>query len=209
MTHDPNWNDAAELVALFAIGAATPAEQQRMAEHLAAGCADCDAELQRLQHVLVELMVGAPAVTPPPRVKQALLARIAGSASSGAHASPLERHLRPGQGSSAAGLVTIRGADAQWEQTQVPGVQIRVLSIDPPRDQFTALVRMAPGSSYPRHVHRGPEHCLVLEGDLRVGEETLHAGDYQLATPDSGHGVQSTEQGCLLFIQSSLSDEFV
>lgn len=208
MTHEPHWDDVAERLALQSLGAATPLESDRLQEHLAEGCAECEAELARLDEVVAELTAAAPALPPPPSVKQALMGRITGA--SGRSASPLEQHLAPNsQAERDGGLVTVRARDAKWEQTAVPGVLLCVLAIDRQRDQFTALVRMAPGAAYPRHVHRGPEHCLVLEGDLQVGDETLRAGDYQLARVDSGHGIQTTEGGCLLYIQSSLSDEFV
>jgi anti-sigma factor ChrR (cupin superfamily) len=79
--------------------------------------------------------------------------------------------------------------------------------MDSARDRMTCLVRMAAGTAYPRHIHAGPEECLVLEGELRVGDEMLRAGDYQRAAPGSHHPVQSTDRGCLLLIVSSLSDE--
>jgi anti-sigma factor ChrR (cupin superfamily) len=106
-------------------------------------------------------------------------------------------------------LLIIRGDDGAWEETGVAGVRVRRLLVDPARNQFTALVRMDAGTSYPRHVHNGPEECLVLEGDIRMGDAVLHAGDYQYAPPDTLHGEQSTENGCLLLISSSLSDELV
>jgi quercetin dioxygenase-like cupin family protein len=106
-------------------------------------------------------------------------------------------------------LLIVRGNDGAWEDTGVAGVRVRRLLVDESRNQFTALVRMAAGTSYPRHVHNGPEECLVLEGDIRMGDAVLHAGDYQYAPPDTLHGVQSTEKGCLLLITSSLSDELV
>ena len=68
---------------------------------------------------------------------------------------------------------------------------------------------MAPGSSYPCHVHNGPEQCLVLEGDLLVEDDLLGPGDYQWAEVGSRHGIQSTKQGCLLLITSSMTDEFI
>ena len=74
---------------------------------------------------------------------------------------------------------------------------------------MTMLVRMEAGSSYPQHIHDGPEECYVLQGDLRVGDEVLGRGDYQRAAPGSRHGIQSTENGCLLFIVSSLTDEII
>ena len=99
--------------------------------------------------------------------------------------------------------------DGSWEDTGVNGVQVRRLFVDPPRNQMTMLVRMEAGSSYPQHIHDGPEECYVLQGDLRVGDKVLRSGDYQRAAPRSRHGIQSTENGCLLFIVSSLTDEII
>ena len=48
----------------------------------------------------------------------------------------------------------------------------------------------------------------MLEGDLHIGEDVMHPGDYQFAPAGSRHGVQSTEHGCLLLITSSLNDRF-
>jgi quercetin dioxygenase-like cupin family protein len=102
-----------------------------------------------------------------------------------------------------------RADEAVWEKTPIPGITTRILFVDPPRNQFTALVRMEPGASYPGHVHGGPEECLVLEGELCVGGDTvLRKGDYQRAAGGSRHGVQSTQTGCLLLVTSSLNDDF-
>jgi len=79
-----------------------------------------------------------------------------------------------------------------------------------PAQRDAMLVRMAPGTSYPRHVHAGPEECFVLEGDLAVGDGLrLVAGDYQRMESGSRHPDQSTEGGCLLLLISSLNDELV
>ena len=69
------------------------------------------------------------------------------------------------------------------------------------------MFRMAPGTSYPSHVHDGAEECYVLEGDLHVGDVVLGPGDFQRATPGSHHVEQRTDGGCLLLVNSSLSDE--
>lgn len=66
-----------------------------------------------------------------------------------------------------------------------------------------------PGTAYPCHVHDGPEECYVHRGELCVAGETLRAGDYQRAAPGSLYVVQSTENGCLLLIVSSMTDELV
>lgn len=104
-------------------------------------------------------------------------------------------------------LYVVRRGEGQWEDTGVQGVRIRRLFVDRERNQFTAIVEMAPGSAYPRHIHDTAEECLVLEGDLRVGDDHLFAGDYQRAPAGSKHGIQSTDNGCKLLIVSSLTDE--
>jgi quercetin dioxygenase-like cupin family protein len=69
------------------------------------------------------------------------------------------------------------------------------------------LVRMAPGSEYPGHRHAGAEECYVLQGDIWVGDVHMRRGDYQRAPAGSRHPVQTTDEGCVLLLVSSLSDE--
>src|SRR5262249_39728205 len=135
----------------------------------------------------------------PPGVRAALLDRIERSADEPA-APDAQVWKQWDNDSDAAGFLIHRAADEAWEPTGIDGIAVRRLFVDKPRNQMTMLVRMNAGTSYPRHVHNGPEECYVLQGDLHVGEEVLHAGDYQRAAPGSLHGIQSTDHGCLLFI---------
>ena len=203
--------DPSELAALYAGGALTYEERVQFEEHLATGCPLCQAEINRLNSVLAALYAATEPIPVPPEIRARLIQRIASAPPAGA-ASPLRPRLDevPADGGQPAqDLVIKRAAEATWESTEIPGVQIRVLFMDRANNQFTALVRMAPGTSYPSHIHSGPEECLVLEGDLCGGKEVLHAGDYQRAPAGSCHGVQKSEQGCLLLITSSLTDVFV
>ena len=94
-------------------------------------------------------------------------------------------------------------ADAgAWRATPYAGVELRVLHVDKQRQQFTALVRMAPGAVYPAHAHDGAEECLVLEGDLRFGDQVLSRGDYLRTGPGYEQTTQTTECGCLLFLST-------
>lgn len=99
--------------------------------------------------------------------------------------------------------------DQDWVEIDVPGIRVRKLNVDPRARVVTMLIRMDAGTSYPPHRHGGNEECYVLEGDLRVGEKLMNAGDYQCANQGTMHPVQSTRGGCLLFIRSSMSDEIV
>lgn len=201
--------DPRELAALYAAGALSDEEAAAFERRIAEGDATCLAELESLAP-LSEALADSVTRPPPARVRAALLQRIA--AGRGAEASgPPDPQIwkRWGGDAAVSQLVIHRATEADWEPTGIEGVEIQRLFVDKPRNQVTMLVRMAAGTSYPRHVHNGPEECYVLQGDLRVGQEVLHAGDYQRAAPGSLHGVQSTERGCLLFIVSSLTDEIV
>ncbi len=209
--HDTKLGEPAELAALYAAGALTDAERDAFEAHLESGCAACAAEVRLYGPVTADLATALPQEAPPLRVRDSLLDRIRHAAVAAEGNSPLLPHLRaeartdPGHPNP----VVHRPTEGPWQDTAVAGVRLRVLHVDQARNHFTALVRMAPGTAYPRHVHSGPEECLVLEGDLRVGDAVMRAGDYQYADVGSAHGEQSTENGCLLFITSSLSDEFV
>jgi anti-sigma factor ChrR (cupin superfamily) len=211
MNHDYSLGDPAELAAVYAAGAMRHDELIEFEAHLAAGCVACRAELGQLACVVAALASAVPSVTPDPGTRQKVLRRVAAKAEPTTAASPLRGQLL-GEGAHEAHptpVVTKKASEASWVSTAIPGISMRVLFVGPENNQFTALVRMAPGTSYPRHIHSGPEECFVLEGDLHVGDIVLRPGDYQRAPAGSEHGVQSTDQGCLLFITSSLTDEFV
>src|SRR5262245_5901989 len=208
MTPNPSpARDPKELAALLAAGA-EPTSQD--AEH----ALDCDAvlraEFAEFARAIEALAVTAAPVDPPADVRARLLERIERDPRPALDAATKAQVWRSWSSNEEnRDLLIVRGNDGAWEETGVSGVRVRRLLVDRSRNQFTALVRMAAGTSYPRHVHNGPEECLVLEGDIRMGDAVLHAGDYQYAPPDTLHGVQSTEKGCLLLITSSLSDELV
>jgi len=208
--------DPGDLAACYLCGAMPDAERTAFERHLSTGCAACVQEIRQLQPALESLLNGVEPLTPDPAIRQRLLARAESLtiAPSPAPAHPsatgddvqVWRHWSADQ--PPATLFTKRADEGDWEPTGVEGVSVRRLFVDKERDQFTALVRMLPGAAYPRHVHNGPEECLVLEGDLHVGDEiVLHKGDYQRAPAGTRHAVQYTVGGCLLLINSSLSDE--
>jgi hypothetical protein len=47
----------------------------------------------------------------------------------------------------------------------------------------------------------------VLQGDIWVGDVHMRRGDYQRAPAGRRHPVQTTDEGCVLLLVSSLSDE--
>jgi hypothetical protein len=57
-----------------------------------------------------------------------------------------------------------------WEGTAIKDIEAKVLFRDLYNGMVTQLVRIAPGTSYPRHRHADKEECYVLEGDVTIRE---------------------------------------
>lgn len=195
--------------ALYAAGA-LPADEQLRVEHRLEHDPAAVSELREFEPV-IEWLAGSQTPCPPPSgVKEALLRRVALDSAVSAAFAPSPQVWKQWPSTSQPDDLFINREDGQsWIETGAAGVRVRQLFVDRTQNRMTALIRMAAGSSYPSHVHDGPEECLVLEGELEVGDTILHAGDYQRAPQGSRHGVQSTKSGCLLLVTSSLSDELL
>jgi anti-sigma factor ChrR (cupin superfamily) len=97
------------------------------------------------------------------------------------------------------GTQTRRAGTGVWTE-MAPGVTYTVLFEDPVAKRRSILVRAMPGSNYASHFHEaGHEECLVLEGDLIMGDLKLLPGDYHLAAQGSTHPPATTMSGCLLY----------
>ncbi len=94
--------------------------------------------------------------------------------------------------------LTIRGGDGLWVPL-LPGISIKLLREDVSTRSY--LLRMAPGARLPAHGHSHEEECMVLEGDVRLGDVQVRAGDYHLARRGLPHGDLLSEGGCLLFLR--------
>jgi anti-sigma factor ChrR (cupin superfamily) len=98
-----------------------------------------------------------------------------------------------------SGTLTRRAGTGVWTEMS-PGVSFTVLFEDPVAKRRSILVRALPGSNYGSHFHaEGHEECLVLEGDLIMGDLKLLAGDFHLAAKGSTHPAATTRSGCVLY----------
>ena len=89
--------------------------------------------------------------------------------------------------------------DTQWKASKVPGVSVRRLRHDPESGATTSLVRLAAGARFPAHDHPAGEEVFVLEGDVKIGGDQLHAGDYLYTPPDGKHAAAS-DHGCVFLV---------
>ena len=100
------------------------------------------------------------------------------------------------------GTQTRRAGTGVWTEMG-PGVSFTVLFEDAVAKRRSILVRALPGSIYDSHFHdEGHEECLVLDGDLVMGDLKLMPGDFQLAAKGSAHPPATTVSGCLLYLST-------
>jgi anti-sigma factor ChrR (cupin superfamily) len=191
----PKQPDADELAALSLAGAlpepeaaAFDAELTRVPEGAAA--------LRDLGNAVRALVAEIEPVAPAPSLKQSILAALPKEA---------PRSADRAAAAKLPGFEFRFTDDDAFKPTPYPGVSVRMLHVDKDRKQFACLMRLEPGAVYPCHPHDGPEECIVLEGEIFVGDVKMRRGDYQRAEPGTQHIEQRSETGALLFITAPVS----
>lgn len=104
----------------------------------------------------------------------------------------------------------VRGDAGGWRpliEHGVTGVYVKVLRFDEAaRRAPTILLKFDAGATYPAHNHPGGEEIYVLEGDIRLGKDHLHRGDYLYTAPGNMHAVRS-DGGCIVLVSVPLEVE--
>jgi anti-sigma factor ChrR (cupin superfamily) len=93
------------------------------------------------------------------------------------------------------------GAQTDWTrfawQAFREGVEIAPLYGDSLGGPSMALLRYAPGARVPKHLHRGLEHIIVLEGAQSDEGGEHPTGSILVHGPGTTHSV-SSEAGCVV-----------
>jgi anti-sigma factor ChrR (cupin superfamily) len=89
----------------------------------------------------------------------------------------------------------------RWRASSA-GVEVMPLRGD--SEVVSMLVRFAQGASVPDHGHALDEDCLVLQGEMFLGDILLRAGDYQLAPAGGTHFGETSDVGVLFFFHGAL-----
>lgn len=98
-------------------------------------------------------------------------------------------------------LDTIHAAGGDWKPF-LPRVAIKVLRRE--AGVQTYLLRLDPGAVLLPHEHPQDEECIVLEGEVRIGDIVASQGDYHLAPKGVDHGAIVSDQGALLFLRGAI-----
>ena len=103
------------------------------------------------------------------------------------------------------GFITQRENDGEWIEA-MQGAHYKILHDDGNgRDGLLSyLIRLEAGTELTGHSHPFDEECLMLEGDLTLGDLTLFKGDFHFAAAGLSHAHISTKNGCTAFIRGAL-----
>ena len=90
---------------------------------------------------------------------------------------------------------------ADWRPHPVPGIKMKVLSLNSERGYATLLLDVEPGTRFPAHRHTGgDEECYVVSGSLYTCGRHLVAGDFVHADAETEHGELWTDEGCRVIL---------
>lgn len=96
----------------------------------------------------------------------------------------------------------VRTASGDWVPSPVPGVSRLLLDrVGEEVARATSLVRYAPNSRFPEHVHGGGEEIFVLEGEFADEHGRYAAGSYLRNPIGSAHSPSVGSGGALLFVK--------
>ena len=104
------------------------------------------------------------------------------------------------------GSLTVHAAQLDWIELN-EYLSIKVLARDVKNKVQTAYWRLKPGAVIPWHSHQNQEDCLVIEGDIRIGDQCLFAGDFNRMDKGSAHGPITTIGGALLYLKHDIVDD--
>ena len=168
-------------LALYLLGGMSEAEARDLETHLDL-CPACNREVDHLRPVVEGLALSAPEAAPPLELFGRLMERVRSES-----------------------FTFLPDSQRAWIGAGVPGVELCQLHLDTAQERQTLLIRMEPGATLPQHLHGGTEECFIVRGDLRDRDLRLQATDYIRFEKGTSHSVV-TEQGCLLYVTSSLRD---
>ena len=116
----------------------------------------------------------------------------------------IESAIDGSPGTAKGTAITMRADAGEWIEYR-PGVRKKRLYFDALTRQEAFLLDMAPGAELPSHQHSDTEDCLVLSGEVRIGDLALRAGDFHAAMGGSTHLAARTDSGCRLYIRNTPS----
>jgi anti-sigma factor ChrR (cupin superfamily) len=132
--------------------------------------------------ILLALAESVRGPEPRPELKQRLLARLAAD-------------VAPPPGFS----LRLAAVD-DWMPHAVPGIRMKVLSVNHRAGYATLLLDVAAGTHFPAHDHAGDEECYVISGSVMTVGRRLGPGDFIHADAGTHHETLWTDEGARVLL---------
>lgn len=108
----------------------------------------------------------------------------------------LHRRIR-----ASTAITTVQPRDGDWQPFS-PKVTIKILRRDVHTQSY--LLKLEPGAVLLPHVHGQDEECMVLEGQVNIGDLVVRQGAYHLAPKGVAHEPIRSEFGAVLFLRGAI-----
>ena len=191
-------DETREHAALYAVGALRGKEAREFESHLNRGCKVCAAEVEAFSRVADALAGAVPPQDTSAQLRARVLERIASEAQA-AKPATIDKN----------GIYFAFSSRLPWVETAFKKIDSKVLYRDQRTGMVTRMVRMAPGTNYPRHRHAEVEESYLIEGDLTIPGVSMRPGDYCRAEAGSVHSDISTRGGCRFIAIASERNELL
>jgi quercetin dioxygenase-like cupin family protein len=99
-----------------------------------------------------------------------------------------------------SGFTFRMAADDQWQPHPVPGIRMKVLSVNRKSGYTTLLLDVKPGTRFPAHHHDGDEECYVISGSVNTLGRRLGPGDFLHADAGTDHAELWTDEGARVLL---------
>ena len=99
-----------------------------------------------------------------------------------------------------AGFAVRYERNDDWTPHPIPGIRMKVLSINRRTGFATLLLDVQPGTRFPAHHHNGDEECYVISGSILTLGRRLGPGDFVHADSGTDHGELWTDVGARVLL---------
>lgn len=105
----------------------------------------------------------------------------------------------------------VSDSDRPWLPIDASGENLmKIVSVDEDRRQVVLIVKFAPNSVYPKHLHLAGAVAYTIEGEWEYEEGVLDKGAWAIEPPGTDHTPLISDKGAtILAVLTSDSDIFV
>ena len=195
-----NCDEKQQETAAAAVGALS-AEAAAALESKAATDPALGSELTRFRDVVAAIAAATtPPQTAPPALRSRILDRVRTTPQQRPASTTPQPATIPASQTIPPGFAFAFG-DGAWTPTAVPGLEIRVLTVNTAAGYRVLLGKLAPGTRFPHHKHKtGAEELFVVSGDLFTAGRHMQAGDFLHADAGTDHPDLWSPNGCVALI---------